>query len=380
MAYLIRRAPWAMVLGALAILAAYLPPQTPPPPDAYRGGWQNYPTPEGRLATRLGDAYHRAARKVYLIRLRDSLMGVIAARRPAPGIVAALAPRRNLEGVARATAEAARPPVAELSPDVRAVFALVTTSPRAWSPGDDFFLPGATDGHTCVATRGIFESAGYLPRPTETLGPCGFFAAFGLPGRQIGRWLESRDYDFAREADWRVRPRPPEPPERHGAMFWIEVALSRVGFVNRPDLVPAYFDSPYGLPLSATGCAAGREDACRHFFFTDSGNRTSPIPNVVERVCYFCFQQRGFMLAALVQEQGPDRFQRFWQSPLAPEEAFDSTFTVPFTQWGPAWIRSTYGTVNVDVVTSAREAGSSALWAVLCAGVCVGLAVTRKVT
>lgn len=384
MAYLIRRAPWAAVLVALAILAAYLPPQPPPTPDPYLGRWQSYPTPEGRLAKRLGDDYAQVAERTYMLHLRDSLMRVIAARQVHPGEIAALAPFRAWENASRATTNAARPSVAALSPDVRAAFALVAASSRDFWTTNNIYLPLATDGHTCLAVQGVVADRGAVPktvtvsRPSEVLGPCGFFAAFGLPGPQIRRWLEAREYDFAQNADWQAQRQTPEQPERHDAELWMQLALSRLGVMNRPDRMPSLFDSPYGLPISATGCAVGKQDACRRFFFTDSADRGSPIQNVV-RVCYYCFSRRGQMLATLVSEQGPDRFRKFWQSSLPPEEAFDRSFSIPFARWGPTWVRTTYGGISVDVVTTLREVGSSVVWTLLCAGICAGLALTRRV-
>ena len=124
MAFLTKRWPWTLFVAALAIAVAYLPPQPPEEPDPYRGEWQSYPTPEARLAKRLGDDYNRMADRQHVLKVRDSLMKVLSSRPTRTGTVTGLSPRRALDSITQVIARAATPPVQTLSPEVRASIAL----------------------------------------------------------------------------------------------------------------------------------------------------------------------------------------------------------------------------------------------------------------
>ena len=378
MATLIRHWPRLLPLAALAILVAYLPPQRPAEPDVPRGAWQDYPTPEGRLAQRLGDDYFRAAGRAQVIALRDSLMRVLATRGARPGTVIALSPPR-LDSTARAVAKAAAPAVASLSTDIRSAFALVPIEPTVWGTGANTYLPRATDGHTCIAMQAVDprDQTPSLRHPTEALGPCTFFIAFGLPGREMQRWLESRQYEFAWDPGWSRAAHAPFPPDEPTLGLRVESLLSRLTTSDVTYYSP--YQSVYWRSFSEAACGTGDVGACRRYFFTDSSARRSPIPGVIQDRPYF-YSESNRVMSTLIREQGVDRFTHFWRSPLPPEQAFDSAFTVPFSRWAPAWVRTVGGSVRVDVVTRPGEIASSLAWIGLCVGACVGLALTRRVT
>lgn len=381
MAYLTRRWPWGIVVAALAILVAYLPPQPPPEPDRLRDDWQSYPTPESRLAKRLGDDYARAAARAHITRLRDSLMRVLAARAARPGTVTGLSPGPALDSTVRAFTKAATPPLPSLSPDVRGALAMVWAGPATWEASSNAYLPSGTDGHTCIVSQAVDPNGQHqFGRPSEALGPCAFFMAFGLPGREIGHWLESRDYDLASMPDWTIGLHPRVPPGPPTVDLWLRAALGRLGGAlpaGDPWASPPY-PSIYWRSFSGAACAAGDRAACRRYLITD-GHRSTSLPGMIRRRYNYWFSGDGMALASLVRDQGVERFARFWRSPLGPEAAFDQAFTVSFDQWAPLWARSQIGPVRIDVRTRAREVISSLLWVGVCIGACVRLAMTRRV-
>ena len=374
MAFLMRRWWWALPVAALAVLVAYLPPQPPAERDFYHGEWQEYPTREARLAKRLGDDYLREAARAHALSLRDSLMRVLAVHPTRSGAVSTLTTPR-FDRTARFIVRSALPPVPALSPDVKTVLAL---EPSGSSLGGWYtYLPTATDGRTCIASRSFEPSNQRLAVhfPSRALGPCAFFAAFGLPGREIQSWLAGHGYEFAWDPDW-TRPIHSDFSEEQTTIgLWVE------SLVDRMTRSSAHYSSQtawfYWHSFSESGCSAGRVDACRRFFFTEP-SAPSFSPGVVQfRGFYYSTQEA--LLATLVREQGVDRFARFWRSPLPPEQAFNSAFTVPFAQWAPAWAKGAIGPVHADDVTRPGEIGSSVVWVGLCVGAVLGLALTRRV-
>lgn len=387
MAFLTKYWPSTLFVAAVAIAVAYLPPQRPEEPDPYRGEWQSYPTPEARLAKRLGDDYARMAARQHVVTVRDSLMKVLSSHPTRPGTVTGLSPRRGLDSITQVIARAAAPPVPTLNPEVRATIALVPAAPALWDATYNIYLPTATDGRTCIATHPVATIGNRRPeslRARRELGPCAFFAAFGLPGREIERWLAARDYNVAMDPDWRLPRHTPPPADELSATQWLQFALARTGLAPRPEF---FYEieggSLYWYSFTGAACAAGDRVACRYYFFLpppapDIRRRGAPVPGIVEFRPWSSSQQYG-ALATLVRDQGPDRFAKFWRSDLPPEQAFNQAFTVPFDRWAPAWARTVYGTVRIDVRTRPREVASTLIWIGLCVGACVGLALTRRV-
>lgn len=378
MASLGLRAPLVAILVALAILTAYLPPQPRQHRDYYGMSWQDFPTPEARTAARLGAEYRAAVDRVKIRDLRDSVMRVLSRRPSRGGQVWGMSTRMVFDSALRILLRAATPPTA-LASDVQTVFGV--------TPGNPFYvqrvtlLPTATDGHACViletadtARRPVFRMA----HPRDALGPCAFFAAFGLPGKGVAQWLEYRGYDVAWLPDWTVRPHAPYPMERSTATEWFETTLSHLGGVTTPGDYLGYAGL-YWESGSLLSCATGKVEGCHRYFFTLRGDLVRhPMPGAYEGIPSFN-DATGRVLATLVREQGPERFAKFWRSPLPPQQAFDAAFTVPFDQWAPAWAKSNFPPFNVGVSTETRELGSSLLWIGLGLAACAGFALSRRV-
>ena len=384
MAFLTRRWPWMLVVAALVIAVAYLPPQMPEQPDPYRGEWQSYPTPEARLAKRLGDDYLRTADRQRTLNVGDSLMRILSSRGVRGGSVVPLSPRPALDSIARVIARASTPPV-PLSPEVRASVAFVPSDPTEYDATFNVYLPAATDGRTCIAAHPVAptDRRPESVRARQELGPCAFFAAFGLPGRGVARWLASRGYDVAMDPDWQLPRHTRLPSEQPSATQWLQFTLARFQVAPRLESYWVLADqSIYWSSFTGSACAAGDSNACHQYFFSAIApplrRRGTPMPGVIEFRPWWSSSEFG-ALAALVRDQGPDRFAKFWRSDLPPEQAFDQAFTVPFDRWAPAWAQTVYGSVRVGVRTRPGELISTLIWVGLCVGACVGLTLGRRV-
>jgi hypothetical protein len=151
----------------------------------------------------------------------------------------------------------------------------------------------------------------------------------------------------------------------------------------RPDLYwELEGESMYWGSLTGSACASGDREACRRYFFssiaTPPHRRGTPIPGVIEFRPWWFSPEYGAM-AALVRDQGTDRFAKFWRSDLPPEQAFDQAFTVSFDQWAHSWAQAAYGPVRTGVHIRLGEFALTLLWIGLCVGACAGLATTRRV-
>lgn len=372
-------------LAAAAVLTAYLPPHPPAERLYYGGGWDNYPTPESRLAARLGVEYRRARERMETRQLRDSLMRELGSHRRSDDSVVALGSGARLDRAARTLVRTALPPLPARSDEVRAAFVLITAP--IYSLDEHVYLPLGTDGRTCIsvltiasADTGLRGDLRNLVRPGDALGPCAFFAAFGLPGPEVRRWLESRSYDVAWKPDWTLRPHAPEPVEKTTAARWFQGTLSRLSGTPMASMEYLGYGGLYFESSHLVGCAAGEIASCRRYVFSPlPGEVRSNMPGVVQGSPYIDYAADR-ILATLMREQGPERFARFWRSPLPPEKAFDASFTVPFAVWAPAWARATVGPVDVGVSTRPRVILSTLFWIGLSVAGCAGLALARRVT
>lgn len=150
-------------------------------------------------------------------------------------------------------------------------------------------------------------------RNDEILGPCAFYAAFGMPGAGMQQWLERTGARSAASAT--VRPVPPSGRTRE------EVPQN------------ALLHSP-----AAVACLAGRTDYCGRAFNGEpqpgwgaSGRMALPPPpalRVTDRRAWTfspweAHWSDGERLAAIRQMLGDLRFAPLWQSPDEPAVAFE---------------------------------------------------------
>jgi hypothetical protein len=198
-----------------------------------------------------------------------------------------------------------------------------------------FLLPDSTNRATCLAYVPIiyWGRPGVLrrthPAPSKELaellrnglGTCAYFAAFGTPGDDIGRWLTSRHYELALYP-WGLR----VPPES-----------TRAGTLLDADK-PWFWSFVYRYQPGAVECMAGRADACRRIALARGSG--DPVPVVSAEQQWWkppspAGADRYF--ADLIDDIGPERFGRFWNSELPADTALATAMRKPVGEWTRRW-------------------------------------------
>jgi hypothetical protein len=183
-----------------------------------------------------------------------------------------------------------------------------------------------------------WRAAGPLER-TEILGPCGFYARYGMPSATIQRWMQGPGGALAaeREEGERVMPENPEPKLYFGRRADIEVA---------------------GLVFE--GCMVGRAATCEAILLEEHSERydraeayepaimAAGVPLLdgrpTARNTGLLAQVASARLLDQLEEQfGSEAFAEFWHSDLPVADAFTAAFGVTPADWGREWTRSVYG-------------------------------------
>jgi hypothetical protein len=210
-----------------------------------------------------------------------------------------------------------------------------TELPLHMPQADAFLLPDSSHRATCLAYVPIIYGwrPGLLthaqPGPSKELaellrnglGTCAYFAAFGAPGHAIGRWLESRHYEFALDP-WGLR----VPPES-----------TRAGSLPDEDK-PWFWSFVYNYQPGAVECMAGRANACRRTVVAGGTGDLVPVVSA-ERQWWKPPSLAGAdrYFADLVDDIGPERFGRFWNSELPVDTALATAMRMPVGEWTRRW-------------------------------------------
>jgi len=265
-------------------------------------------------------------------------------------------PLDRLQAVAESVTQVLQP----ASPVVRTI---VVTRPDSAYPlptggrvtiwGTWYIMPGATNGHVCVALPRQYELARLAQflfnpdiRPSGNvgstlmvpLGPCAFYTAFGIPGTEIEQWLREQNYATASKAHWTE---PPAPVRR----LEYEDLSRRSLTTGLWDVLREASSGAYemgNLNLQARACAHGRASQCRAVLrspFQDI--RQSLSGTGITRQWWWVREDLGgSFLSELVRLEGRDAFARFWRSPLPVDSAFQQAFGQPMEAWTSRWLLS----------------------------------------
>lgn len=192
-------------------------------------------------------------------------------------------------------------------------------------------------------------------RGDALLGPCAYQARFGVAGPHIDAWLRERSYDLASSPRW-VEPERETFPRR----------LAEDG-----NYTPAEIWKMLRWELSpeAQACAAGSLERCDSSLATSVGARGLDPASLVTRRSGADQHWGGLTrryLSDLVSTIGPDRFGRFWRSPLPPNEALRAAAGMPVNAWTHQWAMSFVGEVRTGPALGGREVFGGALLASLC--------------
>ena len=377
----------AVTLLACSVLGlVYLPP---------RGDWATRgrfralePATPFRLRERALTSQWRATSfQLSLLEAREQLRPELVRRRSAevPGVVVAFDRHDPLSAEHRRfiTAELdsvwARLGLGVSMISVAVVFRTSPPTVRADEPSGSgyanataYLLPDSADRATCVVllaaqywSRELLAQPHRAPTPRFTdwlsngLGPCAFHAAFGHPGREIGRWLGARKFDLALSPWWNGDPR--ESP--HRPLYDALDAPRNRWFANQ-------------LPPDAIACLGGRAARCRDAVLAGAGG-TGPPPRLITPESWR--RQRllagDHYLADMAREIGRERFQTFWSSELTVDSALATALRQPVGEWTARWQRRLTPPIRLG-----PAAPPSATWlGLLLAGLAIVLA-TRTVS
>jgi hypothetical protein len=205
------------------------------------------------------------------------------------------------------------------------------STPKVPAGSVGYLLPDSSDRATCIALIPAWHWT-RLPRQLEDwlrrgLGPCAFFARWGVPGEPVRVWMARRHYDLARVPSW--GPQGSEPPEaswmmnRNTGWFWAAV---------------------YGHPIAAIGCLAGRAPSCRTAVLAGAGDAFGDSqPRLLDATVRWWGEERlvqgGQYLGDVAREVGYDRFLRFWNSTEPVDTALATALKMPVGKWTARWER-----------------------------------------
>jgi hypothetical protein len=249
-------------------------------------------------------------------------------------------------------------------------------------------LPPAVDGHTCLVSFEVpaGDWTGLDPRAAlqqwlnpygdspaaVSRGPCGFYAAFGHPGRPMAEWLRSWNHAFDMVADWDLPPADVRP------------RLVDEGFGPLPERFG--FSAGTQSGLDALACASDRPTRCTELLFGGEAYRASYqrrraeiVPGYVIRARWVIFgPHTAYLLSDLAREIGRERFRQLWSSELPVDEAFASVVGTEIGAWTAGWLAERVGVKHYGPTVGAPLTLAMVLMGVIATGVGVTIAQRRK--
>ncbi|HEY6158541.1 MAG TPA: hypothetical protein VIV88_13870 [Gemmatimonadales bacterium] len=206
------------------------------------------------------------------------------------------------------------------------------STPKVPAGSVGYLLPDSIDRATCIALIPAWFWMRGRTRQLEDwlrrgLGPCAFFARWGVPGKPVRLWMARRHYDLASVPSW--GPQRSEPPEaswmmnRNTGWFWAAV---------------------YGHPIAAIGCLAGRAPSCRTAVLAGAGDAfADSLPRLLDATVQWWREERLVQgrqyLGDVAREVGYDRFLRFWNSTEPVDTALAAALRMPVGKWTARWQR-----------------------------------------
>jgi hypothetical protein len=216
-----------------------------------------------------------------------------------------------------------------------------------WSYHAPFYiLPSrATDRCIVVLPAGKGLSPWALARTLNSedarmqiLGPCAFYAAFGLPGDSIRDWLRSRGVLLALGGSW---------TQNAGAL---QTSGGEPFYTSSTSYYPGPPNAFYFMSGRAVNCVVGNRSACESIIMDRA---STPIPLAVGSVVRpgvgigpmnhgtgNDFRGREFEIVSdMVRSLGRERFERFWRSNDAVPTAFQKASGMSLGEWVSSWGR-----------------------------------------
>jgi hypothetical protein len=235
---------------------------------------------------------------------------------------------------------------------------------------EGYLFPDSLDRRSCIRLDMIgTHSRSWLQRPEyrsrvlrNLLGPCLYYARFGVPGTRVRSWLARRRHDVA------MRP-------------WASTP-SGDGMVDNLQDVPWLW--VYQLSPTALACSAGRARACRAALRAGD-DPDAPVPpwGSAEpewwRLSSRAFLTDQWFLASVLQQVGPDRFAEFWNTTLPVDSALSLALGEPVDAWLARKGRETHPTLRLGPAVPARSTAWHLVLSALALGVALRVGIRRQV-
>jgi hypothetical protein len=360
-----RLRPWigAALAACVLIAAAYLPPRGGVRP---RGIAFNAPRPltAARLRAQAVGAELRAATAQLRVRQARTDMADDIARQvqSASGVVLLMLGPDTLVRRVRPAVAAALDTVwhhLELGETKVALVFVLDLVARSGS-GRTYVFPDSSDRTTCAVWQSVYwiragrpvpGGANFVPWLQNALGPCAFYAAFGSPGRPVREWMAERNFDLALYPAWTANDRPSSAEwSRSGPRGW-------------------WWDAIYRSPPATVACLGGRPLACRAAVLRGAAGPADSVSRVVTTEGRWWLGQSLVpgerYLADVAAEIGPQRFLRFWNSPLPVDTSLTLALGQPIGDWTVRWERRFSGPLPLGPAAPFTAAALSLLAAAI---------------
>lgn len=346
----------AAVAGFLALTAMILGygEEQPRPPNARR----TWAVRETRAAVMAGNA----ASRLRAMQLRDSVRWAAGTRRElgsrvlvSAGFSQSVHPMLRSLAARTSMVQAGR---AEHGIDIAMVFDTIASlrgRPISRAPLTIAQALPTEPGSRCLSLARViprleasFESGWWRREfPSEEnalrlLGPCGFYEAFGAPGRGVDRWLRDGAWRFGIVGAWSREYRTPEGWDAYwnSSVPWhVQAGWPLRGNISEPGY----------------RCVAGDISTCRELVLDPASARGAASYRRIGPDGIVSIWTLGWwdvrplgtgepaLLAEMVRSLGVERFQKFWSSDLAPADAFLTATGQDLGEWAAAWARRSYG-------------------------------------
>jgi hypothetical protein len=241
---------------------------------------------------------------------------------------------------------------------VRTAVIVYNSEPYRFSDYEGTFIT-ERDGHTwCVAITSASQMRNGTLRVWHSsldraLAPCTFFAAFGVPGPEVGAWLAKTGYLPIQSADWLTRPKgfasgegPWErwyPDNTAKGLNFSPLLIRVLGSLDFTSLITP----PYEFGDAGLACVVGRTAACTHVvlgyavrplagFPTDLVPRDHQ-PSIGAVPLATVRPPVPSLVSAMVLDHDRASFQKFWTSSHPVEEAFQGAFGESLGGWTARW-------------------------------------------
>jgi hypothetical protein len=361
----------AALLVCAVVGFAYLPPRATP---LFARRYQVLgPTPYRLRVQQLADAWRSAALELRLLQYRERLRPELERRRthdvPGPAVLMDWTDASDsLRRVVAATldAEWIRLGLGASKVSVGVVLALdratVDSEPSQDRMRTAYLLPDSTDRWTCIVLQ---TSTSVTRWPGElNLGPCAFYAAFGAPGREIGRWLRGRRFDLALIPQWAPG-----------------VLSGRYDFLVPQRRQPWFWGQVYSYSPDGVACLAGRPQRCQDAVLGSVEAPGSATPVVTTAKWW---QRQALVaghryLAHVARSVGSERFLRFWNSELPVDTALAEALRKPVGEWTRRWQAELVPPIQLGPAPGAGSALLGLLLAAVAVGIVLRTVVRREV-